>query len=261
MSEQQDFNNANAITGTKDSTTPESSDTVKKLVSASDSETNSDGISTSLPASKRPSTLFASISQKFNDFALSVVNDSTLSEVVQYAEQGTKNLVTNDLIAHGATLEKSLNTQESALQIIDGLCGRWSRQLLAFRNVSHPFAESPFIPGLIAELQGRIAQLQAHKTVLEEDLTRLGNTPTKLSDPMLHVVLKERIKEVEDGLMRFESQLLQFGRPRSPLPTGFSTSLPVESTNDAGRVSHITGADRRDHLKKFAKKMLKGIGL
>ncbi|PPR03141.1 hypothetical protein CVT24_012760 [Panaeolus cyanescens] len=166
-----------------------------------------------------------------------------------------------DLVAQGATLERSLNTQESALQIIDGLCGRWSRQLLAFRNVSHPFAESPFIPGLIAELQGRIAQLQAHKTVLEEDLTRLGNTPTKLSDPMLHVVLKERLKEVEDDLLRFESQLLQFGRPRSPLPTGFSTSLPVESTNDVGRVLDTTGADRRDHIKKFAKKMLKGIGL
>ncbi|KAF9038704.1 hypothetical protein BJ165DRAFT_1499859 [Panaeolus papilionaceus] len=115
----------------------------------------------------------------------------------------------------GDSLARFLNTQDSALHIINEALGRWLNEV-SYNEVQ---GLRPYNHILYQNLVDRVEYCRQRQQALKLDLNQIdAKTNTELRS-----ILKQRLIDVEKDLSKFATQLVEFGDP----PPGFE-GVPVE---------------------------------
>ncbi|PPR01769.1 hypothetical protein CVT24_001809 [Panaeolus cyanescens] len=133
-----------------------------------------------------------------------------------------------DLTNRGGQVMKFTNTQVSALEIVDATMGD-GRKFLALGGPVSMSGDRDYIPDLYQELLERIEETQQKITATESELS----LPETQENDELKDVLEATLKEQNELLAKFRSQLIDFGDP----PAGFGhVVIPWHNLSKLGRV-------------------------
>ncbi|PPR04262.1 hypothetical protein CVT24_013367 [Panaeolus cyanescens] len=149
-----------------------------------------------------------------------------------------------DMIAKGTGLTKFMNTQKSALDILEAGREHWGRAVgNAYWQQRQDMALGSTEYGryMYLDLLGRIEVAWQRKMDLQRDITQASRVP----DPELKAILGERLFETNRSLQKFATQLRAFGAPPDGMPpiqrdlAEYIDSQNEETTKHVGIVDEI----------------------
>ncbi|KAF9050477.1 hypothetical protein BJ165DRAFT_1458316 [Panaeolus papilionaceus] len=149
----------------------------------------------------------------------SINNESALQRSESTFEQ-LKEDAWREFTQKGSRVLKFLNTQESALAILENALGWPMRQFFVLEDMvrgSQGLQESSFAPNLRNDLKDRIQALELERGNIKSNLElQFGEEEEKRK---MEAFLVPKLKEIETDIAKFKQELEEFGPPPDTLST------------------------------------------